>query len=100
MSPPVDSGSCVPPCLTPKSFCGEVRQAAIIVAAGQQGQMSTFQSIQKTKVNNSSGSVLPPAGRDVHMRARLHGGVPAHRTAEPVCPHSHSGDPHMGRQER
>ncbi|TWW79984.1 Thrombospondin type-1 domain-containing protein 7A [Takifugu flavidus] len=23
MSPPVDGGSCVPPCLTPKSFCGE-----------------------------------------------------------------------------
>lgn len=46
MSPPVDGGSCVPPCLTPKSFCGKVRQA--------QGKMSTLPWMRNTQVDDGS----------------------------------------------
>lgn len=31
MSPPLGNSSCDPPCLAPKSFCGKVREAPVVM---------------------------------------------------------------------
>lgn len=47
-----------------------------------------------------SGSVLPPAGRRLHVRGGIHRGAVACRPAEPMRPNPDPGDPHGRGQER
>lgn len=51
MVPPEGSSSCDPPCLTPKSFCGKVRQAQIVTVTGQKRKVLMFQRAVKMAVN-------------------------------------------------
>lgn len=97
MSRPAGDGSCDPPCLTPKSSCGKVRQAQTITGTVCFSYSSGANVLRRRGRNR--GPVLPPAGRRLHMRAGIHRGASAHGTAEPVCPHPHSGDPRLGGQE-